>query len=261
MAVTYYITHMPQFHSLFGCAQLGIEDAVEEKSTYYCPTGAQALASCACFKPVISASMTSLLASYVESRCSDQTPEDRVSEALQVFGDYCSAAAGKKTIDSITQSVTESFPLARPTGVVTGGPTNTGTPVSCDEDETQDKCNGGSSGVNKKAVIAGSVVGGVAFIALVIVIAWFLRRKRRQARQDVSTQGYTDPNDSSYVTNDAHKSWQSQGGVLPEYDGRPVSEMPSEAQPSELYVAREEWGRQQHEQQQQQHHLLYPQRF
>lgn len=246
--MTYYITHMPAYQSLFGCAQIGLESAVFEKTTWLCPEGAQGLASCACFKPVISALITSTLASYVEEECSDFTPDDRVSEALEAFAEYCSAAAGDTTV-SVTQSVTDAYPLARPTNT-RDGPTNTGTAVPCEEDDEQEKCKDDGPG-NRTAVLAGSITGGVIFSILMISFAvWYKIRQRRKQTAEMrqAAGGSTDPNPD-------HKSWYSQGATATEYDGRPVSELPSQSHPSELYVDRSEWGwqpQQQHQQQQQQ---------
>lgn len=235
MSVTYYIDAMPQYSSLSACAQLGLSSAIFDRTSYYCPTGAQGLASCACLKTAMSATITSTLSELVDEECGDD--EERLSEAMDAFGFYCSAVKGEETL-TVTQSVTETFPLLRPSEAVTTGARSTSEPC---EDGGQDECGGegrggGSSG-NRTGIIAGAVIGGVALIALLIGIGWFIRGRKRRAgtRTGSGTQGqYSDPNS-------AHKDWKS-GNYISEHDGRPVSELPTETQPSELYVERSEWG-------------------
>ena len=107
----------------------------------------------------------------IESKCGTAADDD-YDAASDVWDFYCSAA-GDMAVASVTESIAQTWPTGRwsiddPSPSETGGAGNSGgTP------------DGG--GVNKTAVIAGSVVGGVVAILAIIGAAFFIRRRKQKA--------------------------------------------------------------------------------
>ncbi|KAL6894958.1 hypothetical protein GGI43DRAFT_411543 [Trichoderma evansii] len=199
--MTYHITALPQFKELHTCAQSGVASAILDQTELYCASGPQALASCVCIKSGMSGRISSTLTSYVKWNC-DNTATADVTSALDVFAVYCSAAE-KKIVVSVNETATESYP--HPTNRNTALPSETGSgggdgggdgggssggsggsnPTQGGKDGSSSGGNGGnkSSSINKTAVIAACVLGGIVLIAGVGLVAFFVRRKRnRQLR-------------------------------------------------------------------------------
>jgi hypothetical protein len=148
----------------------------------------------------MSGRISSTLTSYVKWNC-DNTATADVTSALDVFAYYCSAAENEVVV-SVTDTATETYP--HPTNRDTAppsSPTETGSSGSSSSGSSsggsssnQDGKDGSSSGgdggdnsssINKTAVIAACVLGGVVLIAGVGLVAFFVRRKRnRQMRGD-----------------------------------------------------------------------------
>lgn len=145
----------------------------------------------------MSGRISSTLTSYVKWNC-DNTATADVTSALDVFAFYCSAAE-KEVVVSVTDVATETYP--HPTNrdtALPSGPTKTGSssssgggskggssPSQGGKDGTSSGGDGGgnSSSINKTAVIAACVLGGVVLIAGIGLVAFFVRRKRnRQMR-------------------------------------------------------------------------------
>lgn len=127
------------------------------------------------------------LTSEVKDLC-DSTATDILSSANDVWDYYCSAVN-----DEVVAKVTESIPQTQPTGSVqsrTGSgessPSETGSAGSSDpqNDDGDDSSDGG--GVNKIAVIVGSVLGGIIGIAIIVGIAFFIRRRNKKAKSEQS---------------------------------------------------------------------------
>ncbi|PNP39236.1 hypothetical protein TGAMA5MH_08913 [Trichoderma gamsii] len=194
--MTYHITALPQFKSLRTCAQSGVASAILDQTENYCATGPQALASCVCLKSGMSGRVLSELTSSVKWNC-DNTATADVTSALDVFAYYCSAAA-KEVVVSVTDTATETYPhptnrdTALPSSPTETGSSGSGRGSSGGSSPSQSGKDGSSSGgegkdnsssINKTAVIAACVLGGVVLIAGIGLVAFFVRRKRnRQAR-------------------------------------------------------------------------------
>ncbi|KFH45408.1 hypothetical protein ACRE_037520 [Hapsidospora chrysogenum ATCC 11550] len=175
--MSYHITALPQFQSLNQCAQSGLSSAVLKQSTWRCPSGVQELASCACFKAGAQPQVSSLISSRVTSFC-DRSATADVASALDVFDYYCRAAAGD-VVAEVSESIGETYPTAESrTGSGDSGPEETGGGSSGEGGD-------GGGGVNKTAVIAASVLGGVVGIALIVGVGLYVRRrKKRASRRD-----------------------------------------------------------------------------
>lgn len=145
----------------------------------------------------MSGRISSTLTSYVKWNC-DNTATADVTSALDVFAFYCSAAE-KEVFVSVTDTATETYP--HPTNrdtALPSGPSETGSSGSggsSGSNPSQSGKHGSSSGgdggdgggksssVNKTAIIAACVLGGIVLIAGVGLVAFFVRRKRnRQMR-------------------------------------------------------------------------------
>ncbi|KAL7918537.1 hypothetical protein ACQKWADRAFT_303963 [Trichoderma austrokoningii] len=190
--MTYHITALPQFKSLRTCAQSGVASAILDQTDLYCATGPQALASCVCLKSGMSGRISSTLTSNVKWYC-DNTATADVTSALDVFAFYCSAAE-KEVVVSVTDTATETYPhptnrdSANPSGPTETGNTGSGSgqsgssPSQGGKDGSSSDGNGGNnpSSINKTAVIAACVLGGVVLIAGIGLVAFFVRRKRNK---------------------------------------------------------------------------------
>jgi len=171
--MSYHITALPQFQSLNQCAQSGLSSAVLKQSTYRCPSGVQALASCVCFKAGMQPEVSSTISSRVSSYC-DRSATADVASALDVFGYYCSAAAGD-VVAEVSESIAQTYPTAESrTG--SGVPEETG-------GGNGEGGGGGGGGVNKTAIIAASVLGGVVGVALIVGVGFYVRRRKKKAMQ------------------------------------------------------------------------------
>lgn len=108
-----------------------------------------------------------------------------MAAALNVFDYYCIAAAGD-VVAEISESVAETYPTAESrTGSGNSGPEETAGGEGGD---------GGGGGVNKTAIIAASVLGGVVGIALIVGVGLYVRRRKKKAsRRDPAADPAADP--------------------------------------------------------------------
>ncbi|KAK4127296.1 hypothetical protein N657DRAFT_567028 [Parathielavia appendiculata] len=181
--MTYFITDLPQYSSLAKCAQEGLSEAVQWQ-TYLCPSGPQALASCACLKDGMASMILKSITSSVKYECAS-TAVDDVSSAVDVYNFYCSAAAGSATATGVVNSVEQTFPtaassVARQTGAsgsASGSASGNGTAGSTDGSNT------GSSGPST-GLIVGAVVGVVGGLALIGAIVFFVFRHIRKNKAE-----------------------------------------------------------------------------
>ncbi|KAB5566538.1 hypothetical protein GE09DRAFT_738419 [Coniochaeta sp. 2T2.1] len=194
--MSYYVTALTQYSSLAPCAASGLSYAVFSQTYDYCPTGPQALASCACIKESISGSVTSSISSNVKYSCSSTASED-VASAIAVFDFYCSAARAEVVAAGITDSVAQTYPTgatgrtggsgsggAKPTatnrGNTSGSSSSTGTPGAANDGGSNSTGNGNGP---MPAVIGGAIGGAVVVLAGLGALIWFLIRQSRKKRE------------------------------------------------------------------------------
>ncbi|KAL7787047.1 hypothetical protein V8C37DRAFT_405125 [Trichoderma ceciliae] len=188
--MTYHITALSQFKALRSCAQNGVASAILDQTELYCAAGPQALASCVCIKSGMSGRISSTLTSYVKWNC-DNTATADVSSALAVFSLYCSAAE-KEVVVSVTDTATETYPhptnrltsfSSRPSETNGGGggnPDQSGKNGPSPDGDGDGDGGNSSSSINKTAVIAACVLGGVVLVAAISAVAFFVRRRRNK---------------------------------------------------------------------------------
>lgn len=174
------------------------------------------------------------LTSEVKNLCGN-TKTDEVSSADEVYDFYCSAVE-----DLVVAQVTESIPqteemktAASRTGSGESSPSETGSGGGDGNSDSQNGDNnnsGGGGSVNKTAVIVGSVLGGVIGIALILGIAWFIRRKNKKAKMGQS--GPSSPSEYRGIS-ELHSS---HSGAHPNKDitGGEALELSSEERRQEL---------------------------
>jgi LPXTG-motif cell wall-anchored protein len=111
----------------------------------------------------------------VTSFC-DRSATADVASALDVFGYYCSAAAGD-VVAEVSESIAETYPTAESrTGSGASGPEETGGGGGGGEGG-----DGEGGGVNKTAIIAASILGGILGIALIVGVGFYVRRRKKKA--------------------------------------------------------------------------------
>ncbi|KAI8631233.1 hypothetical protein F5Y19DRAFT_24927 [Xylariaceae sp. FL1651] len=186
--MTYYITALPQFSALAPCAQSAVSYDIFSQTSALCPSGPQALASCACLRDDMTGYISSLITSDVKYSCESTATED-VSSALDVWDVYCSAAKGLTTPAGITESISQAAATGKSHST---GPQKTGTQSAAGSSSTvhSGSVNGNSTsngpmnmstGANT-AVIAGAVVGAVLGTALIAVVAFLIYRRSKKAK-------------------------------------------------------------------------------
>ncbi|KAM0449146.1 hypothetical protein ACHAO4_007808 [Trichoderma viride] len=246
--MTYHITALPQFKSLRTCAQSGVASAILDQTDLYCATGPQALASCVCLKSGMSGIISSILTSSVKWNC-DNTATADVTSALDVFAYYCSAAA-KEVVVSVTDTATETYPhptnrdTALPSGPTETGSSGSGRSSSGGSSPSQSGKDGSSSGgdgggnsssINKTAVIAACVLGGVVLIAGIGLVAFFVRRKRnRQTRGEQLPPTAEGPNYQGHPELENTAKMGSNIAVVPELHSTERQELQGNVTPYNL---------------------------
>lgn len=176
--VTYQITDLREFKSLASCAQMPVSYYVLHQTDDLCPSGAKALASCACLRSEMTASISSLITSDVRYYCSSAAED--ISSALDVWNLYCSAAKGLTTPAGVPQATNPPS-----SGTRTDGVQETGKSDSSDND-------GDGSMSTSTAVIAGAVVGAVVGTALIALVAFLLYRRSKKAQTAASAPAVPD---------------------------------------------------------------------
>ncbi|KAK4103287.1 hypothetical protein N658DRAFT_494616 [Parathielavia hyrcaniae] len=180
--MSYYITDLPQYSSLAKCAQVGLSYVVQWQ-TSLCPSGPQALASCACLKDGIPSMLSKSITSSVKYDC-DSTAVDDVLSAIDVYNFYCSAAAGSATATGVINSVEQTFPSAVSSGIPsqtsasgTGSVNNGNGTTAGSSDGSGTSSSGPSTGL-----IIGAAVGVVSGLALIGAIIFFVFRHVRKTK-------------------------------------------------------------------------------
>ncbi|KAI1806248.1 hypothetical protein F4811DRAFT_511208 [Daldinia bambusicola] len=178
--MTYHITALPDYSSLVPCAQSAVSYGVLSQTYDLCPDGPKALASCVCLKSGMSGSMSNVITSDVKYSC-DSTATEDVRSALAVFDLYCSAAKGLTTPAGVTESLEQTKATLKSGG---SGPKETGISGGSGSSSSEGPLESGSSSsdsANKSntSTIVGAVVGTLAGIAFIGLVAFFFWRRRR----------------------------------------------------------------------------------
>lgn len=169
------------------------------------------------------------LTSEVRNLC-DSTATEDVSSADEVWDFYCSAVE-----DLVVAEVTESISQTLRTGTAasrTGSGDSVPSETGKGNSESQSDGVGGGGTVNKTAVIVGSVLGGLIGIALIIGVAFFLRRKRKRDRDGSDST----PGPSEYSGLPELRDTGSSSGVPTgkNVNGGEALELPSDERRQEL---------------------------
>ncbi|CAG9982499.1 unnamed protein product [Clonostachys byssicola] len=202
--MTYYISALPQFQSLRGCAQTAVGSAFEYQTMSLCAPGPQALASCICIKSGMKSLVSSSLTSSVKYYCSSTATAD-VTSALSVLEYYCSAAESK-VVATVAQSVAESYPTVESrTGPTSSNPTQTSSSTGSvgggdnsgnkSSDNNSSSTTQGGSKVSQTAIIAAGVLGAVVAIGAIGALGWFIRRKKLKKEAEKDNNPGTSPPD------------------------------------------------------------------
>ncbi|KAI0441377.1 hypothetical protein F4803DRAFT_523581 [Xylaria telfairii] len=183
--MTYHITALKEFKALASCAQTAVSYNVLHQTEDLCPSGPMALASCACLRSEMTASISSSITSDARYYCNSKA--DDISSALNVWDIYCSAAKGLTTPAGITESVSQSQETSSQTR--TNGAQQTGKPGSgaSGNNNTNGTTTMTETTMSNTAVIAGAVVGAVVGTAIIAVIAFLLYRRSKKAQQAAAT--------------------------------------------------------------------------
>ncbi|TEA12339.1 hypothetical protein C8034_v006037 [Colletotrichum sidae] len=178
--MTYYMTALSQYSSLAPCAQSGMSNAMYSLTSYLCPSGPQAMASCMCLKDGVTNLVTSTLTSDVKYYCSSTASED-VSSALAVLDFYCKAAKNE-VVATVAESIAQTYPTARAgTGSGTSGPLQTGSGITLGNGTLSSGDGKENTGPSITAIIGGVValIGALGIVGLV----WFVLYRRRKKSQ------------------------------------------------------------------------------
>ncbi|KAI0466518.1 hypothetical protein F4859DRAFT_526616 [Xylaria cf. heliscus] len=179
--MTYHITALKEFKALASCAQTALSYNVLHQTEDLCPSGPMALASCACLRSEMTASISSSITSDVRYSCNSAA--DDISSALDVWDLYCSAAKGLTTPAGITESISNSQETSSPQ-TRTNGAQETGKSGSgANDNNTNNTTTTGENTMSNTAVIAGAVVGAVVGTALIAVVAFLIYRRSKKAQQ------------------------------------------------------------------------------
>ncbi|KAI0201687.1 hypothetical protein F4808DRAFT_424768 [Astrocystis sublimbata] len=185
--MTYYITALKEFKALPSCAQSAVSYNVQHQTDGLCPSGPQALASCACLRSEMTASISSSITSDARYYCSSQA--DDIASALNVWDTYCSAAKGLKQPAGVTESISQ--PQQTSTQSRSGAAKETGKGSSGvngnNNADTDGKTPNAETPMSNTAVIAGAVVGAVVGTALIAVVAFLFYRRSKKAQHAAAT--------------------------------------------------------------------------
>lgn len=216
-----------------------------------CPGGPQALASCICIKSGVLGRVSQTLTESVKFQCGNTANTD-VASAAEVLDYYCQAAENK-VVQSVLESVAETYPTqsdrpnnSRPSQ--SGGPAKTGGAGGSDQDGA-DSGDGGNAdsgkkgGVSKAAVIAASVLGAVVLIAIIVGIALFVRRKNKKKIAAAAATGGAAGGPVHHT--ELHGTNKVE---LPGATGTPVSELGSKSPAPAPPMVQYQYGQQQHPQ-------------
>lgn len=185
--------------------------------------------------------ISSSLTSNVKYYC-DNTATAQLTAAVQAFEYYCSAAE-KKVVATVSESVAQKTGSGTGTGSRPTQPSETGKGGSGSGNGTSSNSGkSDSSGTNKTAVIAGSVVGGVVALLAIGVVSFFLRRKQKKNEQGGTqeTGQDNDVNTRPEMTGDSQKGSPVNEMSTPDYTqkhelqgklGVAVAEMPPSVSP------------------------------
>ncbi|KAI1145469.1 hypothetical protein F4825DRAFT_467311 [Nemania diffusa] len=186
--MTYYITALSQFSALAPCAQTAVSYNVLHQTEDLCPTGPQALASCACLRSEMTGTISSMITSDARYYCSSRA--DDISSAIDVWDLYCSAAKGLTTPAGITETVSQATtsPETRTNGAQQTSSTGSASGNGTDSDGTTTKTT-----MTNTAVVAGAVVGAVVGTALIAVVAFLLYRRSKKAQAAAQAAAVPDP--------------------------------------------------------------------
>ncbi|KAI1758458.1 hypothetical protein F4782DRAFT_478178 [Xylaria castorea] len=168
--MTYYITALEEFKALASCAQTALSYNVLHQTKDVCPSGPMALASCACLRSEMTASISSSITSDVRENCNSAA--DDISSALNVWDVYCSAAKGLTTPAGITESLSNSPAQTRTSGAQQTSQPSSG--INTNGTTTDEKP------TSNTAVIAGAVVGSVIGTTLIAVVAFLIYRRSKK---------------------------------------------------------------------------------
>ncbi|KAI1123263.1 hypothetical protein F5Y10DRAFT_252161 [Nemania abortiva] len=173
--MTYYITALSEFEALAPCAQTAVSYNVLHQTQDLCPSGPKALASCACLRSDMTASISSSITSDARYYCSSRA--DDISSAIDVWNLYCSAAKGLTTPAGITGAATSATtsPQTRTNGAQQTSAVSSNSTTGADGTTTE-------TTMSSTAVIAGAVVGAVVGTALIAVVAFLLYRRSKKAQ-------------------------------------------------------------------------------
>jgi hypothetical protein len=94
--VTYYMTDLPNYSAMAGCAQSAMSYEMRSLINSLCPAAPMAVVSCACAQDNNSGAFSAALVTNVKYSCGS-TASDDVSSALSVFDVYCNAGKGLVT--------------------------------------------------------------------------------------------------------------------------------------------------------------------
>ncbi|KAJ8120360.1 hypothetical protein ONZ43_g2915 [Nemania bipapillata] len=184
----YYITALEQFKALAPCAQTAVSYNVLQQTQDLCPSGPQALASCACLRSEMTSSISSSITSDARYYCSSRAAD--ISSALDVWDIYCSAAKGLTTPAGVTETVSQvtTSPQTRSNGAqqTTSSSSSSGNGTSSNGTTTE-------TTMTNTAVIAGAVVGAVVGTALLAVVAFLLYRRSKKAQAAAQAATIPDP--------------------------------------------------------------------
>ncbi|CAM1505771.1 Fc.00g114080.m01.CDS01 [Cosmosporella sp. VM-42] len=216
--MTYYITGLPEFKSLRGCAQSGVSSAIMEQSSWLCGSGPQELASCACIKSGMFNYVSSLLTEGVKGYC-DNTATADVTSALDLLKYYCSAAESKVVV-TVKDAVSQTYPTADTASAAGSGPGKTGAAKTSSINQETGAAGNGSSNANDGedstgvsiAPIAGGVAAGVAVVALGLGVFFFLRRRQQKQKRGEQIPSSQDGN--TFPPNDFNGKPELMGSAL-----------------------------------------------
>ncbi|KAK1573880.1 uncharacterized protein LY79DRAFT_593674 [Colletotrichum navitas] len=184
--MTYYMTALTQYSALAPCAQSGISNAMYSITSYQCPEGPQALASCICLKDGVTNLVTSTMTSNVKYYCSS-TASDDVSSALAVLDFYCKAARNE-VVATVRESVAQTYATAK---AGTGSDASRSQPTSTSSSAAgggADNNDTSSGGPGLAAIVGGvvAVIGGLSIAGLVGFMI-YRRRKTTHARFPITS--------------------------------------------------------------------------
>ncbi|KAL2755504.1 hypothetical protein ACRALDRAFT_1076895 [Sodiomyces alcalophilus JCM 7366] len=173
--MSYHIGALDQYESLPPCAQSAVSVAFRPQTSWLCPQGPQAVASCICLRESKYSFVSTSVESEVRAQCSSTASEDVIlSSAIAVLEFYCSAARGE-VVATIESSSAETSPTAQSGASRTSSGSTEATGGDDNNDSDDDSAD---SGPNIGAIVGGAV-GGVVFVLVIVSLVWCVRRKRK----------------------------------------------------------------------------------